>query len=226
MFVRTSDKVLRCDATAVGPGATSVPLDRCVAEAPADSTAKGPAGPMRPPYHFSLVLGLGGFRDDGYTDRLEEFGYGSQKLVAEHVALGGLYRVHHNVLVGGQVALLGGQEWQRATTMQPLNQKWSTYTAGGVGRVELGETFVGYAQLGAGLAVTHERFSDQDGDSTSDAHAGVYVDGALGVDWMFGDSWGVTVRSTASFSPSLPNLIGDRHDAGLFGFDLGVVFLR
>lgn len=226
VLVRTDDKVLRCDATAVGPGATSVPLDRCVAEAPVGSTTKGEAGLTGPRYHFSAVFGLAGFREDRYTERLEEFGYDSQKLVAEHVALSGLRRVHRNVLLGGQLALLGGQEWQRPTTMEPLNQQWSTYTVGGLGRVELGQTFVGYAQLGAGLALSHERFSDQNGDSTSDLHAGVYVDGALGVEWLFGGTWGLTARTSASFSPSLSNLIGDRHDAGLFGFDLGVVFLR
>jgi hypothetical protein len=227
VLLRTQERVLRCEAdTGAGPGAgvTEVALERCVAEAPLRGTAKG--GGYGPAYHLSLVLGVGGFRHDDYAQRLEDFGYHPQKLVAEHLAVAGLRRVHANVLVGGQLAVLGGEQWERATSMEPLEQTWSTYTAGGLGRLELGETFVGYAQLGAGLALTRERFRDQDSASTADTHAGVYVDGALGLDWMIGERWGLTARTTASFAPSLPNLLGDRHDTGLFGFDFGVVLHR
>lgn len=227
VLLRTETRVLRCEAnTGAGPGAgvTEVVIEGCAVEAPLRGTAKG--GSWGPSYHLSLVLGLGGFREDGYSQRLEDFGYERQKLVAEHLAVAGLVRVHPNVLVGAQLALLGGEEWHRSTSMAPLEQGWSTTTGGAVGRVELGERLVGYAQLGAGLAVTRERFRDQDSEETSELHAGVYVDGALGLDVMLGERWGLTFRSTASFAPSLPNLIGDRHDTGLFGFDFGVVMHR
>ncbi len=223
VLLRTEQRVLRCEATA-GAGTSTVALDRCAAETPARSTAKG--GGFGPAYHFSLVAGLGGFRDDGYIDRLEDFGYHSQKLAAEHFAVAGLRRIHRNALVGGQLALLGGQAWERTTTMEPLQQTWSTYTAGAVGRAELGTVLVGYVQLGAGLALTRERFRDQDGEAQADWHPGIYVDGALGLDWMIGERWGLTARTTASFAPSLPNLLGDRHDTGLFGVDFGVVVHR
>lgn len=225
VLLRSEARVLRCDATVSGGSVAGVDTSRCSEEKVSSNATKGEVN-VGPRYHASAVLGIAGLRSDGYTERLQEFGYDRKKLVAEHVAVSGLYRLHPHALVGGQLALLGGEQWQRGTSMQPLEEQWATYTLGGLGRLELGETFVGYVQLGAGLAVTRERFRDQLGDSHVDLHGGVYVDGAVGVDWMFGRGWGVTLRSSASYAPSLTNLIGDRHDNGLFGFDLGLVMRR
>jgi len=222
VLVRTETQVLRCSAV----GGDTIVLERCASEAPLNNATKGGGAGLGPAYHLSLVVGLGGFRDDGYSQRLDDFGYDPQKPVGEHLAVAALRRVHRHVLVGGQLGLLGGEDWRRGTDLEPLDASWATYTAGGLGRLEIGGTLVGYAQLGAGLALTRERFRDQLGAVTSDLHPGVYVDGALGVDWMIGARWGLTARSTASYAPSLPNLIGDRHDTGLFGFDVGVVVQR
>lgn len=222
ILLRGDTSVLRCAAQT---GAT-IAIDRCTTEAIDAGTAKGPGAPLGPRWQVSAVLGIGGFRDDDYTQRLEDFGYHPQRLLAPRGAIAALRRVHPRVLVGGQVAVLGGEEWRRDTDLEPLTDRWTTYTGGAVGRIEIGDALIAYAQLGAGLAITHERFADAMGAATTDLHPGIYVDGALGVDLMFGARWGLTGRTTASFAPSLPNRIGDRHDTGLFGFDLGLVILR
>lgn len=225
VLLRDEARVLRCDAAVAGGSVAGVDLSRCGEERVSSNATKGEGG-VGPRYHFAAVLGLGGQRSDGYTDRLEDFGYHRKKLVSEHAAVSGLYRLHPNALVGGQLAVLGGESWERGTPMQALEEKWSTVTVGGLGRLERGETLVGYVQLGAGLAMTVEEFRDQASGDRTDLHGGVYVDAAVGVDWMLGARWGVTARSSASFAPSLTNLIGDRHDNGLFGFDFGVVMRR
>ncbi len=225
VLLRTADRVLRCDAAA-GPGAAPIVLGRCAVEAPIASATKGGA-PSGPAWLMSVTLGLGAGRDDAYTQRLDEFGYHKQLGVGSRLGVDVLRRVHPAVLVGGQAVLYGGDEWRRDTDLEPLTIRWNTGAVGAVGRVErrLGPV-AGFAQLGAGLAVTGTTFLDQEAAATDETHVGPYTAGALGVDWIIGAGVGVTGRFDASYAPSLPNLVGDRHDTGQLGLSIGVVVVR
>lgn len=226
VLLRTAARIVRCDVSA-GPGAPPLDLGRCAVDAPIASATKGGGDAGGPAWLVSVTLGLGGGRADAYTDRLEEFGYHKQLGVGTRLGVDALRRVHPAVLVGGQAVLYGGDEWRRDTDLEPLTIQWNTGVVGALGRVEhrVGPV-AGFAQLGAGLAITGTTFVDQEGAATDETHAGPYAAGALGVDWIIGAGVGVTGRFDASYAPSLPNLLGDRHDTGQLGLSIGVVVVR
>lgn len=225
VLLRTDARILRCTAVAAA-GATTIALDACASEAPLATTAKGGGAPLGPRWHASLVLGVGDHRGSAYTERLDDFGYDPAFDPSRHVAGTLLRRVQPWLLLGGQAAWLEGETWRRDTRLDPLALSWDTYTATATARVETGERFVLFLQGGAGLAVTRSRFDDQMRDTTSEWHGGVALDAAAGLDVIVTRGVGVTLRGSASFAPSLSNLIGDRHDTGLLGLDLGGVVLR
>ncbi|MBK9036929.1 MAG: caspase family protein [Myxococcales bacterium] len=226
VLFRTDARILRCPVTA-GPGAAPLALDGCAVEAPTVGASKGGGGPAGPRWLAATTFGLGASRADGYTQRLEDFGYHKQLGVGARLGVDVLRRVHPHVLVGGSAALVGGDEWRRDTDLEPLTIQWNTATVGPLGRVELRTGPVaGFAQLGAGLAITGATFRDQQGQAADELHAGPYAGAALGVEWMPWATVGFTGRVEGSYAPSLPNLLGDRHDTGLLGLALGVVVTR
>ena len=227
VLARVDNRVLRCPVNA-GPGATPVVLTGCQIEEPLATTAKGGGSDdLGRRWRFAATLGLGASRGDGYTERLEEFGYDKQLGVGTRLGIDGTYRVHRNVRVGGQVVLIGGDEWRRGTDREPLTMGWNTLALGALGRAEHSEgPITGFAQAGVGVAITGSTFQDQDGATTDELHAGPYGSVALGLEWLPWSTLGFTARFDGSYAPSLPNLVGDRHDTGLLGLSFGMVVAR
>lgn len=226
VLARTDGRVLRCPVTA-GPGATPLALTSCDVEDTVASTAKGGGADLGRRWRFAATLGLGASRSDGYTERLEEFGYDKQLTVATRLGVDGTYRVHRNLRVGGQVVLIGGDEWRRGTDREPLTMEWNTLALAALGRAEHTEgSITGFAQAGLGVAITGSTFHDQDGATTEELHAGPYGSVAIGFEWLPWSSLGFTARADGNYAPSLPNLVGDRHDTGLLGLSFGMVFTR
>ncbi len=225
VLVRGETRLLRC-AAAPGRTPVTVALDGCAVERLVAATAKGDAD-LGPRWHLAVVAGLGAGRGDGYVDRLEDFGYHRQGLVSPQLGVHLAQRLHARVLVGGELLLLGGEEWRRDTELEPLRLRWDTLALGGFGRVELGRRrVVAYGQLGAGLALGLTTFHDQLGTRTSDAYPGLYGAAAVGVDVWFTRRWGLTARLTGSYAPAIDNLLGDQHDGGLVTVGLGAVTRR
>lgn len=223
VLVRGGQRLWRC-AAAPDRAPVTVALDDCASEALVASATKGGGGPR---WHVSAVLGLGAGRRDGYVQRLEDFGYDRQLGPSPQVGLHLAQRLHPRVLIGGELIMLGGEEWRRGTELEPLTLSWNTVTLGGFGRLETRPRWiVAYGQLGAGLALGFTRFRDQVGTTTSDTYPGVYGAAAVGLDLWFGRHWGMTARVTGSYAPAIDNLIGDQHDGGLVTVGLGAVTRR
>jgi len=225
VLVRGATELWRCPAR---PGArpATITLDGCTREALVTSATKGGDG-FGPRWHLALVAGIGGSRHDGYIDRLEDFGYHRQGLANGQLGVHVTQRVHRQVLLGGELVLLGGEEWRRDTGAEPLIMSWQTLGLGAIGRVETAPRWiVGYGQVGAGVALGFTTFEDELGASARDTYPGLYGAAALGVDVWFGRRWGLTARLTGSYAPAIDNLIGDQHDGGLIAVGLGAVSRR
>lgn len=226
VMVRGVTRMLRCSA-APGAAPVTVVLDDCASEALVDATAKGGVVAPGPRWHVSAVVGVGAGRGDGYIDRLEDFGYRRQSIGSPQLGVHVAQRVHPRVLVGGELMLLGGEEWSRDTETMPLRLRWDTFALGAMGRVETApRRVVAYGQLGAGLALGVTTFTDEANATTKDTFPGLYGAAALGVDVWITRRWGVTTRVTGSYAPAIDNLIGDQHDGGLVTVGLGAVNRR
>ena len=222
VLVRDDATLWRCSA-APGRRPVTVDLGACTREGLVVTTRKGGGGPV---WQASLVLGVGGGRADGYVQRLEDFGYHRQGLGNLQLGAELVKRVNRHVLVGGEVGVLGGDEWRRATELEPLVIRWNTYTLGAVGRVETGGRLRAYGQLGAGLALGRTTFRDSMNVTSGELHPGVYGAAAVGLDWWFARRWGLTLRVTGSYAPAIDNLIGDQHDSGLVTVGVGAIGRR
>ncbi len=225
VLVRGATELLRCRA-APGASPITVSLDDCKREALIENQTKG-AGRLGPVSQITAMIGVGGGRTDGYIQRLQDFGYHRQTLGSPQIGVSLTQRVHRHVQVGGEVMLIGGERWKRDSGAMPLELKWDTLVFGGVGRVETRRRWiVGYAQLGAGLALGFTTFRDQLGATEKETFPGVYGAAAVGADVWFTRHWGMTVRMTGSYAPAIDNLIGDQHDGGLLTIGLGAVTRR
>ena len=226
VIIRADERVLRCDATARSASPVSVVLDDCARERAAGGTGKGGGADAGPPWHVAVTTSIAGTRHDGYTDRLEDFGYHAQELVVPQLAGHVLRRIDRHFLVGGEVALTGGDEWQRGADPGPLSIEWFTASAGAVGRAEAGGRLVGWAEVSAGLALTQATFVDNEGARTTDRYPGPYLGAAIGADLYVTHGVGLTARLATTYAPTLDNLIGDQHDAGVTSLGFGLVYRR
>lgn len=224
VMIRADDRVLRCDATASNAAPLTIDLDRCAHERAASSTGKG-GGALGPQWHAALTTSMGGSRRDGFTARLEDFGYHAQDLGLVPQLAGHLVRrIHPNFLVGGEAALTGGGDWQRDADPGPLSFEWFTASVGSVGRAETGDRWVAFAELSAGLALSQSTFVDNDGTRTVERYPGPYLGAAIGAELYITPGFGLSTRLAASYAPTLDNLIGDQHDAGATTLGLGLVY--
>lgn len=224
ILIRTDDRILRCVATAANAAPVGIALDACARERPASGAGKGGGG-LGPEWHAAFTTAVGGTRKDGFVSRLEDFGYHEQG-VGIVPQLGGhlLRRIHRNFLVGGEAALTGGNRWNRSSDPGSLQFSWFTASLGAVGRAEAGDTWVGFAELSAGLALSQSTFIDQDGVRTIERFPGPYLGAALGGEVFVTDRFGLSARLSATYAPTLDNLIGDQHDAGVTALGLGLVY--
>ena len=226
VLLRGDRRLWRCSAR---PGASpvTVVLDDCASEALVASATKG-GGPVGPRWYLALVVGVGDGREDGYTQRLQDFGYDQKNLGNGQLGLHVALRLAPRVLVGGELMLLGGERWERSGGEGRLSQSWRTYTAGGFGRLELanrGQRVAIYGQLGAGVALATTLFREGSAEAR-DYYPGIYGAAALGLDVWWGRRWGGTLRLTGSYAPAIDNLIGDQHDGGLITVGLGALSRR
>jgi hypothetical protein len=224
VLIHTDDRILRCDATARTASPVTVVLADCARERPAASAGKGSGALLGPAWHVALTTSIGGTRDDAYVDRLEDFGYHAQHLLVPQLSGHLVRRLHPHVLIGGEAALTGGGEWQRGADPGPLSIEWFTASLGAVGRVEAGGRLVGWAELSAGLALTQSTFVDNEGARTVDRYPGPYLGAAIGADLFITRGFGLSARLASAYAPTLDNLIGDQHDAGVTALGLGLVY--
>lgn len=223
LLFRTDERILRCSASAAAGSPVSVALAGCAVERPAAATGKG-GGAWGPTWHVAVTTALGSERDDGFTERLRDFGYTSGVLVAPQLSAHVVRRIHPHYLVGGEIALTGSDGWRRSVDPGALEFDWFTASAGAVGRAETGARLLAFAELSAGLALTEATFRDAAGVTTVDRYPGPYLGAAVGAELYVTPRFGLAARLSATYAPTLDNLIGDQHDTGLTALGFGLVY--
>jgi uncharacterized caspase-like protein len=233
VVVRHGTTLSRCEVT----GGGVVDLSRCSRETLVEARAKG--GRFARPNRDEYVFVMGGERQDGYTARLEDFGY-KQKFasVSWGAQLTHLRRIHDHLWVGGTVAGVKAPEWRRETDgLYPMRFSWDVVTLAAVGRAETAFGASGllarlkvYGQLGLGLGLARTTHHDQNDDETNEVYAGPALAAGGGV-LIGGDDhnlWlkglGIAIGYQFDYARIIDNLIGDTHASGGHRATLGLSF--
>ncbi|MBL0217859.1 MAG: caspase family protein [Myxococcales bacterium] len=223
VLVRSGTRLLRCQLTA-GPGGSTVDPSRCTSEAITATTAKGGRAPFVPQQLIELAMFVGPERSDGYTETLENFGYGKPGLpVSRGLAATYLRQRSSRLWLGGSASYEQSPEWRRTDSDTSLATDWSTIRAMAVVRgVQMASdhgfsSHVGvYGQLGGGLALGRSHFKDADDMWSTNTDFGIAVAASAGllirstvIDRLIG-----TFGYEFAYTPSITNDIGDRHASG------------
>jgi hypothetical protein len=208
---------------------TPLRRERCAEISETEAQAKGyfeaePAKPEPPREAFGIELGfgLGSHQNDGYTERLSDFGFHEQvDLLSDSrpfrftLALSRQLSQHLSGVV--DVRNLDSRAYERdllstSDAARTEHFEWSGYALGLHlrGHVDLFTDLLRpYAQLGGGLGYAHSRF---DGDAEYDF--GLHFAASAGMFWMPFRHFGLGLQATYTYAPVLENELDQHHDSG------------
>jgi len=253
-------RVLRCSLVLVDQRLTTLDLGACQAVR-AVATAKGDAGEivLGPPAHdadpdvghsappaaldpWSVEVGAGfsGRVEDGYTRRLEEFGYERERGLFElprgRLSLAVSRGFFPHLALGVSATTLSGDSYAR--NVGDSNDSFTFSSYGVTAFLRAATALFGvrdhrhvhldvYGQFGIGLGLgfsTLETGSSQNGERTtaSETEAGLVVSGAGGLALAFRGGSALFFQGGWDHAPTLRNLVGDTHDSGGGSFQLGL----
>lgn len=261
IVVRRARDVLRCDASLLEHRVTALVLDGCAAVRPVGapkgamrdevSALVDPApNPALEPWSIEGAAGFMARNEDGYTDRLREFGYARPTVYGLFDASFGLPRGRFSggvfkgiapyVSLGGEISSLGGNRFTRATGVDnDLSRAFGAtgphdefeYHAYGASAAVRAMAYLvrgrrsylsAFAQLNAGATLGLTSLTLVDGDTESETHWGFLVGAHGGLLVQTGGAFGIFARGGYDYAPTIRNLIGDTHDVGGPAGQLGV----
>ena len=228
VLVRHDGRLSRCQLS----GGGEVDLARCTNEKIVAASSKG--GGFVRPYRVSITATLGGEREDGYTQTLQDFGFQEDAFsIAGGVDVMVTRQVHRYLHVGGSLGQAGSPRYTRDTDVAPLRFEWGTTLLQAIAQGELTAGEDGflkrvalYARAGAGVAMGRTRFDDQDDMTTRETFFGPALSGALGVrlEDLFKRGLGISAGYELQYHPTIENLTGDTHAGGGHRFSLGLSY--
>ncbi len=193
---------------------------------------------------WALELGFGPIwrGEDAYTRRLNEFGYAkkedffSSRSPRWRAHLGVSHGLVPHVSIGGYVHTLTGDTYERDAGDSDDSFSWDAYGASGFVRAAtspIGQTRAGgayfdaYGQLGGGLTlgVTKLTTASQRGgpvETTTDTYFGWSLGGFAGLSFVTPTLFAFFLQGGYEYAPTIPNLVGDVHDAGGPSVQLGM----
>ncbi|HEY4186026.1 MAG TPA: caspase family protein [Polyangia bacterium] len=236
---REGGRVRRCEL-ALAEGQTAIlNVAGCADVAPAVVAAKGGEGEVLPPrdrWIFLAAMGGATARHDRFVSRLGDFGFQDQVYFGlPRFSLAVAHAVRRHLAFGVELGSLDERVFRRqsSTTLSGQDERfwWSTYALGLFVESDYPlwrDHLIPY--LRGGLGVTFARTSYQESDA--DTHAvvsdattsdfGYVLRAAAGVAVMPWRHFGFYGEGTATFAPTVDNLLGDTHDSGGFGVLLGL----
>jgi hypothetical protein len=218
VIVRRAGRVERCPVTVPKTGVAAVDPATCDDMPQVEAAAKGGFHDGRR-MTLAVTLGLGGERDDGYIDRLAEFGYDRNLSPWSRLSIAGRWRRSPHVELGVAVGVTASPTWTRETTGggEPLRFSWATYGVIATARLDHRPGFMPntriYTQLGAGLGIGRTTLRDETDRAFHDTSLGPVLTAGVGLAWDF--PWqralSLGLGFTFAFAPVLTNQIDDRH---------------
>ena len=238
-------KVLKCKLSLSDERVTPLDLNGCE-EVKLVGVAKGdepdqvdlaPAQRRVDPWTAEAGVGVTGRIDDGYTRRLQEFGYKEQRDLFEpprarvgatfskglfpHVALG----IGLTTLSGDTYRREVGSALKRSTSDEFTFSAFSAHAFVRASSDPLLRTTINspyfqlYGQLGGGLTlgvakltITANNTSGR--ETSSESHWGYLLGAAAGVSFNAPRRYGIFFQLGWDYAPTLANLTGETHDAG------------
>lgn len=251
-LVRPAGKVLRCRLTLADSRVTLLDLGTCDAVKLAGvAKGDEPDRAELEPVHdhpaiepWTLEAGFGPIwrGEDAYTRRLNEFGYTkredflSSRPPRWRAHLGVSHGLVPHVSLGGYVHTLTGDTYERDAGDSNDSFTWDAYGVSGFVRASTspmgqsrpgGAYFDAYGQLGGGLTlgVTSLTTASQRGgpiETTTDTHFGWVLGGFAGLSFVTPSLFAFFLQGGYEYAPTIPNLVGDVHDAGGPSVQLGM----
>ena len=234
---RGSGRVRRCDL-ALGDGRTTLlNVTACPDVESNVVAAKGDSElPPRDRWVFLAALGAARGRSDRFVTRLEDFGFSDQlQFGLPRFSIAAARGLRRHLAFGVELASLDERVYRRSssTTLSVQDERywWATYAFGVFIASEYPlwrDRLIPYVR--GGLGVTLARTSYQEIDpathrvSSDDAASdfGYSLRAAAGIGIMPWRRFGFYVEATATFAPTINNLVGDVHDSGGLGALLGL----
>lgn len=169
---------------------------------------------------------LGSDVNDGYARRLEQFGYHRPFMdgLSGRLTLAVTRRVGPNLDVFASYAGLETGTASRTMDSVESQFEWSGHALSFGARASraMGNgVFSPFAELGVGIAVVPTTLRTGSLDPVDETYEGVQVGAAAGFH-LGGVRTAFTFRIFRTYAPVLENLMGDVHDVGGGGLDLGL----
>jgi hypothetical protein len=184
-------------------------------------------------FGFEGSLGPLWSQQDGYTDRLVDFGFDGPDSPLRGTLQGSVtYGLSRHFALAASIAYLDTAYWSRdriadADDDGTADEESFGYTItryGLYGRARLplaNDHLVPYAQVGLGPTQARTRWTTTGEDDEIERFLGYHLAMAAGGQWRMSRHFGLFAEGVLVYAPALPNLIGDRHDAGGPSFTVG-----
>jgi hypothetical protein len=234
---RIGSRVRRCDVAIDDGRIERLDVAACPDIESSVVAAKGNGDlPPRERWVFLAAFGAATGRNDRFVTRLGDFGFNDQVYFGlPRFSIAVARAVRRHLALGVELASLDERVFRRdsSTTLSGQDERfwWATYALGVfvAGEYPLWrDRLIPYVRGGVGVtlartsyqeidAVTHVVSSD---DATSDF--GYTLRAAAGIGIMPWRHFGFYGEATATYAPTINNLVGDIHDSGGLGTLLGL----
>lgn len=237
---RLGGHVQRCDIALADGRIETLNVATCKDIAPPAVAAKGGDGgaDLAPRERWVFLAALGGAtaRNDRFVTRLGDFGFDDQVYFGlPRFSIAAARTVRRHLAFGVELASLDERVFRRHSSMTLSGEDerfwWATYALGAFVAADYPlwrERLIPYVR--GGVSLTFARTSYQEIDATTHAVTsddaasdfGYALRAAAGIGIMPWRHFGFYCEGTATYAPTIDNLVGDVHDSGGVGVLLGL----
>jgi hypothetical protein len=232
--------IVQCQFALEDDRVTPLDTSACTPVVPDRTASKGeeedeePVRPRRERSRWDVegALGFTWKQTDGYTDRLQAFGYQQQgdllDLPTGRLMLGAARSLAPHLEGVLQISTLAGDNYARSIANERDTVSLSSYGGGAYVRASsnvVGNWFGIYGQAGGGASLGVVNLKTQQTGvppSTTETYISGLLGGAAGVTFRTPHVATMFVQGGYDWAPAIHNLIGDTHDSGGFSFVTGV----
>jgi hypothetical protein len=242
VVARPAANVVECRLALSEDHETELDPSACAPVAPTPTSAKGEEDPDAPepiaPYshdeqrarsdRWAIEVGVGGTqaRSDGYTSRLNEFGYDRGFILWPRLTIAVSRILVPHLAVVAQVGTLSADTYTRSIANETDTVTMEAYGAAVYLRTYVEGAWAGiYGQAGVGPSlgtVTTETQQTGVPPKSTDTSIAYLMSGSVGVTARLRSTFTFFAQAGFDYAPVIANLIGDTHDSGGFSVEAGL----